>query len=383
LDLSQATKLLTWLDEEHRKDKALLVELQSQIDAQREKAVEQSRQFRDTQAALTRIEGQLPKMAQLEAAIQSVRTEFAALLTKSAAEQETRQEQRVRADRQENETMARLIRQLQERVESLGSFDASMALLNDQDSKRQAELTKAFTQLSEINKKINTQDQRMDQLARDAQVLRDAQASSKLAHEELVNQSVTMRAAFDALAPRVDEKFEQLQVMLQEVSKERHLDLQPFLIKQQEQARQAEELGKEIKAIQLPIERWSKQFEEISIQFERNRKTLYDLHEMERQMRQQGNELAELQRLAAERQRVELREWQDNQAKVDEEHTLRVERLEAWQQKTKEALEQLEAQAANTKGEIAKYADELWRVWADFANGQAQFYTDLKQRRKS
>lgn len=383
MDLSQATKLLTWLDEEHRKDKALLVELQSQIDAQREKAVEQSRQFRDTQAALTRIEGQLPKMAQLEAAIQSVRTEFAALLTKSAAEQETRQEQRVRADRQENETMARLIRQLQERVESLGSFDASMALLNDQDSKRQAELTKAFTQLSEINKKINTQDQRMDQLARDAQVLRDAQASSKLAHEELVNQSVTMRAAFDALAPRVDEKFEQLQVMLQEVSKERHLDLQPFLIKQQEQARQAEELGKEIKAIQLPIERWSKQFEEISIQFERNRKTLYDLHEMERQMRQQGNELAELQRLAAERQRVELREWQDNQAKVDEEHTLRVERLEAWQQKTKEALEQLEAQAANTKGEIAKYADELWRVWADFANGQAQFYTDLKQRRKS
>jgi predicted nucleic acid-binding Zn-ribbon protein len=381
LDLSQATKLLTWLDEEHRKDKALLMELQSHIDAQREKTTEQSRQFQDIQAALTRIEGQLPKMAQLETAIQSVRTEFAGLLAKSAAEQETRQEQRVRAGKQESETVARLIRQLQERVEGLGSFDASVELLRDQDSRLQAELTKVYAQLSEIAKRSNTQDQRVDQLARDGHMLRDGLASAKLSYEDLVNQSVTLKVAFDALGPRLDAKIEQLNAALQDVGKGRQMDLQPLQMKQQEQARLLEELGKEIRSLQLPIERWSKQMEEFSTQFEHNRKTLYDLHEVERQVRQQGNELAELQRLAAERQRVELREWQDTQSKVDEEHTARVERVEAWQQKSRETLEKLEASILDVEEEAAKYTDEFWHVWSEFVQGQTQAYADLKQRR--
>jgi len=84
LDLNQAIQLLTWLDEEHRKDKALLMALQSQIDAQKAQMTEQARQLQDIQAALTRIESQLPKLAQFESAMQSVRTEFAGLLAKQA-----------------------------------------------------------------------------------------------------------------------------------------------------------------------------------------------------------------------------------------------------------------------------------------------------------
>lgn len=381
LDPSQATQLLTWLDEEHRKDKALLMSLQSQIDAQKAQLTEQARQLQDIQTVLTRMEAQLSRLTQFEGTIQSVRTEFASLLTKHAAEQETRQGQRLRADKQESETVARLVRQLQERVEGLGSFDSSVALLHDQDGRLQAELIKVTAQLSELVKRLAAQDERIDQLSQDGQTQRDGLASSRLKHDELSNQFISLKAAFDAFGPRVDARLEQLQTSIQDAGKKWPSDLEPFQIKLQDQARVLEQMGKEIKALQSPLNRWTKQMEEFTAQFERSRKTLYDLHELERQMRQQGSELTELQRLAAERQRAEMREWQDNQVKVDEEQSARLELVETQQRKTAEAIEKIQGQQQENQQKIAQHVDELWQTWAAFVQQQAKVFGDLQRRR--
>jgi chromosome segregation ATPase len=381
LDPSQATQLLTWLDEEHRKDKALLMSLQSQIEAQKAQLTEQARQLQDIQAALTRTDAQLPKLAQFESTIQSVRTEFAGLLIKHEAEQETRQEQRLRADKHESETMARLVRQLQERVESFGSFDSSVALLHDQDGKLQAELSKVATQLSELAKRFAAQDERVDQLTKEAQTLRDGLASSRLKHDELSNALIALKAAFEAFGPRVDARLGQLQASIEDVGRKWPSDLESIQIKLQEQARALEEMGAELKALPMPINRWAKQMEEFTAQSERSRKALYDLHELERQMRQQGSELAELQRLAAERQRAEMREWQDNQAKVDEEQSARLEHMEAQQRKAAETIDKLQAQLQEDQQKFAQHTDELWQAWATFVQQQAKVFGDLKRRR--
>lgn len=381
MDPSQATQLLTWLDEEHRKDKALLMALQSQIDAQKAQLTEQARQLQDIQAALTRIESQLPRLSQFEGSIQSVRSEFASLLAKHAAEQETRQEQQARADKLETETMARLMRHLQERVESLGSFDSSVALLRDEDGKLQAELTKLSTQLAEIPKRLNAYEQRIELLSQEGKALREGLASARFSQEDLRNQILALQAALETLSPRLDAKIEQLQTSIEEISQKRQMDLESVQTKQQNQDRLLEELGKEIKAVQIPIQRWAKQMEEFTTQFEHTRKTLYELHELERQMRQQGNELLELQRLAAERQRTELREWQDNQARMDEEQAARLEQLETWQRKTTKALQELQGHLKETKGEITAHVDELWQVWSEFMRKQAELCGNLKQRR--
>ena len=82
MDLNQATQLLSWLDEEHRKDKALLMALQSQVEVQKAQLTEQARQVQEIQAALARVEGQLPKLEQLDIALQGFRSEFSGLMTK-------------------------------------------------------------------------------------------------------------------------------------------------------------------------------------------------------------------------------------------------------------------------------------------------------------
>jgi chromosome segregation ATPase len=303
------------------------------------------------------------------------------MLTKQAADQEARQEQRVRADRLEGETMARLVRQLQERVESLGTFDSSVALLRDEDGRLQAELSRVVTQIGDIVKRLGAQDQRLGLLSQEGQTLREGLASTKLSQEALQEQSTSLKVAIESVAPPLDAKMEQLQLSLIDLSKGRQADLDAFQARLQDQARQIDGLGEKLTAVQVPLERWGKQMEELMGQYERNRKTLYDLHELERAIRQQGKELSELQRLAAERQRAELREWQDNQSRVDEEQTARIERTEDWQDKTEKTLTGLEQSLEEVRRDIASRADQLWQVWSEFVRQQSKLFGDFKQRR--
>jgi chromosome segregation ATPase len=384
LDLNQVTQLLTWLDEEHRKDKALLMALQSQIDTQKAQLTEQARQLQEIQAALPRIEGQLPRLTQLDAAIQSVRSEFSTLLAKHAAEQDVREETRTRSDKQEAEALARIVRQVQERVESIASFDSIAAALRDEDSKLRGEITRVLDQFADLNKGLAAQDERLDLLAQDGQGFRDGLTALRLAHEDWSNNKhMALKSTVEALGPRLDTKIEQLQLTLDELSKRQQDDLNALQLKQQEWDRRVEELSAEMKAAQPPVARWTKQLEDFANQFERNRKTLYDLRELERQIRQQGNEVLELQRLAAERQRTELREWQDNQVRLDEEQAARLERLESWQKKMAGSWQSLEERLEQNHKDIEANANELWQVWSQYLQAQAKVLDATKQKRAS
>lgn len=382
MDLNQVTQLVTWLDEEHRKDKALLMALQSQIDGQKAQLTEQARQLQEIQASLARIESQLPRLGQLDNAIQGVRTEFSGLLAKHAAEQDVREESRTRSDKQETESLARIVRQVQERVESIGTFEGIASALRDEDSKLRGEVTRAFDQFADVSKRLNAHDERLGLLAQDGQSFRDNLINLRLAHEDWSsNKHMALKAEVEALGPRLDTKVEQLQSALEQLGKREQEDLHAVKLKQQEWDRRVEELSAEMKASQAPVARWAKQLEEFSTQFERNRKTVHDLHELERQIRQQGNEVLELQRLAAERQRTELREWQDNQMRVDEEQAARLELLESWKKRASGILQSLEERIAQNSKDAATCADELWQVWSQYIQAQVRVLDGMKQKK--
>lgn len=383
MDLNQITQLVTWLDEEHRKDKALLMAMQSQIDAQKAQLTEQARQLQDIQASLARIEGQLPRFTQLENAIQGVRSEFSGLLAKHTAEQEARDDMRTRSDRLEAEALARIVRQVQERVEGIASFDAIATALREEDSRLRGEITRALDQCAEISKRLNAYDERLDLLAKEGQGFRDGLTTLRLAHEDLSsNKHMALKAVVEALSSRLDARMEQLQLAMEELGKRQKEDVHALQLKQQEWDRRVEDLILEIKAAQPPIARWTKQLEEFTTQFERNRKTLYDLRELEKQVRQQGKEVLELQRLAAERQRAELREWQDSQLRVDEEQAARLERLEAWQKKMAGSLQALEERLDHNRKEMEARAAELWQAWSQYVQAHAKALEGLKPQRK-
>jgi chromosome segregation ATPase len=383
LDLSQATQLLSWLDEEHRKDKALLMALQSQVDAQKAQLKDQARQLQEMEALLARIEGSAPKAAQLEESIQAVRTEFAGLLAKHSAEHESLQADRAKTEQQEAEKLGRIIHQVQERVEALGSFEHTMQMLGEEDGKLRSEITKAASQIADLSRRLDGQQPRIELLEKEAPTIRDGLTAVRLNAEELNNRIMALKAGLDNVAPPLEARIEQLQSSLDDTNKRRASELQLIQGKQQDQARQLDDLEKDIKTLQAPMARWTKQMEEFTVQFERSRKALYDLREMEKQVRQQGNEMMELQRLTADRLRTELREWQDNQVRVDEEQSARVEQLQAWQRKVNENLTEVEERLEQNKQDIESCYQLLWETWARYLQGQIGILDGMvKQRRE-
>jgi chromosome segregation ATPase len=375
------TQLLTWLDEEHRKDKALLIELQGQVDAQKVQLAEQARQMREIQAALTRIEVQLPKLAQLEDSLQGLHTEFAILLEKRATETEVLEDHRARGDATASETTARIVRQLQQRIDAMGSLDDTTKSLRNEDSRLQSELNKVLDQLSEISKRVDAENERLNLLAQETSAFRAELATVKLADEDLATKSMTLKAALESLEPRLDTKIEHLRSSFDEMSKTNQAGLEAFQLRLQEQDQLAEELGDRVKTFQTSVTRWTAQMGEFATQFENNRRTLYELKELERQMRQQGSELTDLQRLAAERQRTELREWQDAQIRVDEEQMARLDQLEAWQPRAAETMEGLKERLEFNRREIEAHIEQLWDMWSDYVQKQTDFSERIVKRR--
>jgi chromosome segregation ATPase len=383
LDLSQATQLLTWLDEEHRKDKAMLMALRSQVEAQKVQLKEQAHQLQEIEALLGRFEGQFAKVPAFEESLQDVRTEFAGLLAKHATEHEVIEETRTKTQQLETEGLARIVHEVQERVEVLGSVDKIKGLIREEASSLRSELTQAVAKLSETAKRLEAQESRLDLVEQDAPLFRDGLTNARLGHEDLHEKTMALKATVENTGTALNAKIEQLQGFVERMDKRRWSELEALQVKQQEQARLVGDLEKDMKALQTPIERWTKQMKAFTEQFERSRKALYDLRELEKQVRQQGNEVLELQRLAADRMRTEVREWQDSQIRVDEEQTAHLEQLEAWQRKTVETLQSLEERIEQNRQEIDTCSDRLRQTWTEYVQTHLAFLDSVVKRRGS
>ena len=381
MDLNQATQLLSWLDEEHRKDKALLMALQSQVEVQKAQLTEQARQVQEIQAALARIEGQLPKLEQLDIALQGFRSEFSGLMTKQSADQESLEEKRIQAEKLGSEAVARVIRQVQDRVDALGTYENTITVLRDEDAKLRSQLTEAFDQLTDLSKRVDVQAPRLAQLEQNVPGFGDSLADSRLALQDLSNRYLQLKAEVDALVPPLNAKIDQTQATLQELRDRQPAELDGLRAKHQDQARRIDELDQDLQAVQTPMARWARQLEEFADQFERNTKTMHDLRELERTVRQQGKETIELQRIAAERQRTDMREWQDSQVRVDEEQNIRLQQLEAGLPRVTEALRDLEEHLQENRQAIENSADEFWQVWSTYMQGQMSLFNSMVRQR--
>jgi hypothetical protein len=128
MDLGQLTQMATWLDEEHRRDKAELIRLQQLVESQSDELQEQSRIIQDLDARLAGLQAQVPKTTQLEASLQQLKDDVSQMLAQAdeRRQQESREAERVRAIERDNSSRA--ISELRRELQRLPRIDEEMAL---------------------------------------------------------------------------------------------------------------------------------------------------------------------------------------------------------------------------------------------------------------
>lgn len=168
MDLSQVTQLVTWLDEEHRKDKKLVADLLKRIEDQNALIINQGRRIEELDARLAAAQGQLPRLDQIEALhaqtrtaqgrrieeldahiaavqngllrfdqveanMQQIRTEAGSLLPRFEHELESRLEQTSQTRSLERERDGRAISELRMQLEPLPELERRLAALTTED----------------------------------------------------------------------------------------------------------------------------------------------------------------------------------------------------------------------------------------------------------
>ena len=80
MDLGQLTQMITWLDEEHRRDRAELVKLQQQVQRQETEVQDQTHTIQSLEGRLAGMQTQVLGIAQLETALQQFKEEVVQML---------------------------------------------------------------------------------------------------------------------------------------------------------------------------------------------------------------------------------------------------------------------------------------------------------------
>ncbi len=119
LDLTQAIQMLRWLDDEHRKDKILMAEMQKRIDDQKELIINQGRRLEELEARITQTQSALYKFDQIEVNMQQTRGEASALLPKFEHELHAALERTAQARALALERDSRLVQELRTQLEPI------------------------------------------------------------------------------------------------------------------------------------------------------------------------------------------------------------------------------------------------------------------------
>ncbi|MFQ6057875.1 MAG: hypothetical protein ACE5MB_03215 [Anaerolineae bacterium] len=333
MDLSEATQLLTWLDEEHRRDKAQLAELQQQAEARAAEILDLTKRLEDLEGRLASTQAQLVKFPQIEEALQQLKGEIVGLLEEQEAKRQQAEETlRQRAEEQAAD-LTGLAKGLQEVKDELARAQAQLAQLPPRlDAQAtqtagvakalqglQEGLTKAQARTVELGQRIADQAEQFTNLARELQGLEGQLASTQA---QLV-------------------KFPQIEEALQ------HLKNEIVLLIQETETRRQEAEEEEARARQLDRENTAKALAELE-------KRLEVLPRLEERLQAQGLEDKRLGEI--------LLGLQGEMARLTEQaeaHGAKLEYLEAWSQRSAQEMADLRAFEEQLKRDHLELAEAM------------------------
>jgi hypothetical protein len=332
MDTSQATQMLTWLDEERQRDKALLAELQKSTEQLEGGLASVGERVERLEERLAQSDAELARMSRFDEALQHFKDEI--LLELRGSEEQLRREaregeRRLRGEGQEStKGLARLGERIEE-VLQLGQFEtrqAEIQRLTKMTSALKLQIDEALRGESAVQEKLLALAGRLD---------RSDKSNAKLLQE---------RDQETARSEGIREKLKLLEDWAQRGT-EQMVDLQAFGERlREEQAQLVDQLGKVDDRRKKQIAGWAKEMgswrqmakelrEKAALmdkQYRSADRMLSVLDVLKTQLEQNREMLEHVQQAGEERQRQQLEEWR----KENEMLWLRSD--ERWQQLSEE-----------------------------------------------
>lgn len=346
MNLEQATHLLTWLDEEHRKDKAQLGELADQLVQQYTQISGLNQSLQDLEERLARVQSQALRYSQIEQAIGQMKTELQMVLEQHDKRRLQAEEDQFKIRQLERERQDQVLNALQMQIEALQQFQRS--IIGDHEI-----LTRVDLSMVTLQRELEAAIQRDEDYHRRLLVI-----------EEWVSRVGQLTTEMHALSERLRQ--------------ERADAAEAARRAEQQRARHMAEWAEQMKASRREIDEWIAQMRTIQEQQKEMRKAFGEMQELEERLKQLEPRLLQWQRLVEETRRKEreqllsdvekrwqqqLGEWQflrDEWTKRLTAATDRVGKLEDWRPEVVALLHELgEKMDKERRDRVAMIGDVL------------------------
>ncbi|MCX7680994.1 MAG: hypothetical protein N2508_03335 [Anaerolineae bacterium] len=359
MDLSQALQTLRWMDEERRKDKALIAALQERLQLQEQQLAQQAAQIQELRVALSGVQGVLSRVTDFEQMVANFKTELLLQMDQrdEARRKETTESERVR--RMEYESLVTNMHRLEKELRVLPRYDEELKALRAENQRLNEALQLLSTDVADLGKRAEEQlrlstyleeqrradNRRLTELENDYAELHRWVGTIDKRFLPLEDAIQKQRARIDA-AIEATKKYEQPIEELRISDFQREQKMKQYLD-------QAEQVAREMERLRTQTQGFIEQQQEV-------KRALSALEKFKVRIERRQDDMAEKQRLNEEQMQRRWEEWQAAQAKEQKKRDVLSE--EKWRQQEQfnsELTKRLDKLVSRSKMHIAQL-DALW-----------------------
>jgi chromosome segregation ATPase len=318
MDLGQLTQMTDWLDEEHRRSKAELVQLKQMVANEEAELQDQSRTLKDLEGRIAGMQTQLIKASQLQAAMEQLREEVVHLLAQSEErrQQEAREMERLRSVERDN--TSRAVNEIRRELQRIPRVEEESKL-------RKAEQQRMSESLLAMQQTLNTLTKDVENKVRSIPFLEDGRQQDAKRIAQLQQESLEALKRIEQLGSRLQTLEDAVQrherdtgelkgVVVQLRTAQRDF-VEKQLLETESFKREMVDWAERMAFFDKKFADFTARMETFATQFRDDRQVVESVERFQEAIKREQAQVSELQRLAEERQRRQLDEWQEENEK--------------------------------------------------------------------
>jgi len=375
MDIQQLARMIEWLDEERRRDKAKIAKLEEQLIQNQEMIELFTRRLNGMEGDQAQLRTMFVPAGRDNEIMEYLRGEMTQAVEAVEARRITAEREGERRAELAREAFARPIRDMGERVDKMERALEEVGIARVERDRMAAALATLQQRVEDIAKKFEEPERRLIFL--EEQRRQDSRRIS-----EVQTELPEIQKQIDGLKPKLDLiesltlRNEKLILDVQAGDRERREAAQAFIEQQtlyaQQRDRNIEEIQRAFSQYEEEMRKRFERFESWAEAYRQMKKIIEDFDRIGERLERRINEVAEMQRLSEERFRQEWNSWNADDQKRWKNFTLTND--EAWRVHEK-AFDQLQMRVNEAMAMFVPVQDSLERLWR-VERAQAEFFRE-------
>ena len=365
MDTDQLSQMVTWLDEEHRRGRGEVAKLQQRIDSQATEIVEQARRIQELEGQLASTQAQLVRFSQVDQAMQQLKNELVLMLQRQEEQRLADQRESERLRGAEREAAARGLSEVRKELPRFSRIEEELQQRKAEDQRLSEIVLAVRQQVNNINKDI-------DERTRSLPFIMEQRTQDNKRIAQLQQETVELFKRSEAAAGKLPlleasiQRVERTVAAVQPLPDQMRNEVASFVESQKlsdvERSRQLANWQQEFEQQRELMAEQQKRLQGFDSHINDSKRILQSLQGFEESIRREQHQVAELQRLAEERQRKELDAFLGEDEKRWKKQTLEWDHRWAEQDKVNRDLAAGFPPLRKEMETIRKLVRQLWRL---------------------